>query len=73
MERKSLALRALIKNHSPNKEDLDPRKWMRGETVQGFADFVLNKDSDKETDNSFDNKEMREYTRKRKSRNIFSE
>uniref|UniRef100_A0A8D3AC94 Ankyrin repeat and death domain containing 1B n=1 Tax=Scophthalmus maximus TaxID=52904 RepID=A0A8D3AC94_SCOMX len=58
MERKSLALRALIKNHSPNKEDLDPRKWMRGETVQGFADFVLNKDSDKETDNSFDNKEM---------------
>ncbi|XP_078106674.1 ankyrin repeat and death domain-containing protein 1A [Sander vitreus] len=58
MERRALALRAMIKKHRPKTENLDPRKWMRQETMRGFADFILNKDSDKETDNSFDNKEM---------------
>ncbi|TDH12712.1 hypothetical protein EPR50_G00049720 [Perca flavescens] len=58
MERRALALREMIKKHRPKTENLDPRKWMRQETVRGFADFILNKDSDKETDNSFDNKEM---------------
>lgn len=51
----------MIKKHRPKTENLDPRKWMKQETMRGFADFILNKDSDKETDNSFDNKEMCEY------------
>ncbi|XP_070760393.1 ankyrin repeat and death domain-containing protein 1B [Enoplosus armatus] len=58
MERKAVALREMIKRHRPKKEDLDPRKWMRQETVKGFADFILNKHSDNNTDNSYDNKEM---------------
>ncbi|XP_040899234.1 ankyrin repeat and death domain-containing protein 1B isoform X2 [Toxotes jaculatrix] len=58
MERRALALRAMIQKHCPKKENLDPRKWMREETVRGFADFIMNKHSDKETDSSFDNKEM---------------
>ncbi|KAM3868092.1 uncharacterized protein ankdd1b [Diretmus argenteus] len=57
MQRRTLALRERMKNH-PLKENLDPRKWVRPETAKGFTDFVLNKHSDKETDNSFDNKEM---------------
>ncbi|XP_038560445.1 ankyrin repeat and death domain-containing protein 1B-like [Micropterus salmoides] len=47
----------MIKKHCPKKDNLDPRKWMRQETVRGFTDFILNKDLD-DTDNSFDNKEM---------------
>lgn len=58
MESRALAFRAMVKKHCPAKEDLDPRKWMRQESVRGFADFILNKNSDKDTDNSFDNKEM---------------
>ncbi|KAM9857887.1 uncharacterized protein ankdd1b isoform 1-T2 [Aulostomus maculatus] len=58
MEKKALALTAAIKKHCPKKEDLDPRTWMGQEPVRGFTDFVLNKNSDKDTDNSFDNKEM---------------
>ncbi|KAM7416455.1 hypothetical protein PAMA_018488 [Pampus argenteus] len=58
MERRTLAVRQMIKKHCPKKENLDPRKWMRQETMEGFADFVLNKHSDKEVDNSFDNQEM---------------
>nr|XP_046242911.1 ankyrin repeat and death domain-containing protein 1B [Scatophagus argus] len=58
MERSALALKAMVKRHRPKKEHLDPRNWMRPETVRGFADFVTNKNSDKDTDNSFDNKEM---------------
>lgn len=57
MERRALALKAMVKKRIPKKENLDPRKWVRQETMRGFADFVLNKDSD-DTDNSFDNKEM---------------
>ncbi|XP_044050943.1 ankyrin repeat and death domain-containing protein 1A [Siniperca chuatsi] len=58
MDRRALALKAMIKKHRPKKEDLDTRKWMRQETVRGFADFILNKHSDNDTDNSYDNKEM---------------
>uniref|UniRef100_UPI0037E964DE ankyrin repeat and death domain-containing protein 1B n=1 Tax=Semicossyphus pulcher TaxID=241346 RepID=UPI0037E964DE len=58
MERKASALRSMIQKHSPKKEDLDPRNWMRQEAVRGFTEFVLNKQTDKDTDNSFDNKEM---------------
>ncbi|XP_029295735.1 ankyrin repeat and death domain-containing protein 1A [Cottoperca gobio] len=58
MERKTLALRAMIKKHRPKTENLDPRKWMRPETMSGFGDFILNKNTDKETDTSFDNNEM---------------
>lgn len=57
-----MALRTMIKKHCPKKDNLDPRKWMRQETVRGFTDFILNKDLD-DTDNSFDNKEMCEYAR----------
>jgi len=63
MEKRALALRVMIKKHYPKKENLDPRTWITEDTVKGFADFITNKHSDKETDNSFDNKEMCEYTR----------
>lgn len=58
MEKKALALKRIIEKHSPKKENLDPRKWIRPETVRGFSDFALNKHSNKETDNSFDDVEM---------------
>ncbi|XP_023137265.2 ankyrin repeat and death domain-containing protein 1B [Amphiprion ocellaris] len=58
MERRALALKAMMKKHRPKKENLDARTWVRQETVKGFSDFVRNKHSDKETDNSFDNNEM---------------
>ncbi|XP_029017328.1 ankyrin repeat and death domain-containing protein 1A [Betta splendens] len=58
MEKKASTLKAAIKKHRPKKENLDPRKWMRQETVKGFADFLLDRNSDKDTDDSFDNKEM---------------
>ncbi|KAK2837365.1 hypothetical protein Q5P01_014577 [Channa striata] len=48
----------MVKKRCPKKENMDPRKWMRQETVKGFADFILDRNSEKETDNSFDNKEM---------------
>lgn len=63
MDKRVLALRSTMKRNL-TKENLDPRKWMRQEVVGGFADFTHNKDSDKETDNSFDDKEMCEYRRK---------
>ena len=69
MERKALALRAVIKKHCPTKENLDPRKWMREDNVRAFSDFIQNKNLDKDTDKSFDNKEMCEYKR---ARNILS-
>ncbi|XP_031704708.1 ankyrin repeat and death domain-containing protein 1A [Anarrhichthys ocellatus] len=58
MERRALDVKTMIKKHQPKTENLDPRKWMREETVRGFTDFILNKHSETETDNSFDNKEM---------------
>jgi len=61
MDRRALTLKAKIQKHRLKTENLDPRKWMRQETVDGFADFILNKHSDRETDNSFDNQEMCEY------------
>lgn len=63
MEKKAMALKRMIEKHSPKKENLDPRKWIRPETVRGFSDFALNKHSNKETDNSFDDVEMCEYAR----------
>lgn len=57
MERKALAVRAMVKKHCPKKEDLDPRKWMTRDKVKGFAD-LLHHNSDKDTDKSFDNNEM---------------
>lgn len=44
------------------KKNLDSRGWVRQEIVKGFADFVLNKNSEKEADQSFDNEEMCKYT-----------
>ncbi|KAM6930997.1 ankyrin repeat and death domain-containing protein 1A [Xenentodon cancila] len=58
MERRALALKTMIKERCPKRENLDPRKWKPEETVRGFTDFILNKRSDKETDNSFDNEEL---------------
>ncbi|XP_059192547.1 ankyrin repeat and death domain-containing protein 1B [Centropristis striata] len=57
MERKALAFKTMINKHRPKTENIDPRKWMRQETVKGFTDFILNK-PEKDTDTSFDNKEM---------------
>lgn len=67
MEKKAMALKRMIEKHSPKKENLDPRKWIRPETVRGFSDFALNKHSNKETDNSFDDVEMCEYPREKKN------
>ncbi|XP_034397037.1 ankyrin repeat and death domain-containing protein 1B isoform X2 [Cyclopterus lumpus] len=58
MEKRASDLRAMIKKHRPKTEDLDPRKWMREETIRGFADFILNKHSETEVDTSFDNQVM---------------
>ncbi|XP_010782796.1 ankyrin repeat and death domain-containing protein 1A [Notothenia coriiceps] len=58
MDRRALTLKAKIQKHRLKTENLDPRKWMRQETVDAFADFILNKHSDGETDNSFDSQEM---------------
>lgn len=61
MKRRALTLKAKIQKHHLKTENVDPRKWMTQETVDAFADFILNKHSDRETDNSFDNQEMCEY------------
>lgn len=63
MERTTMALKRIIEKHSPKKENLDPRKWMRPETVRGFGDFVANKCSSRDADNSFDDVEMCECPR----------
>lgn len=61
MEKKALALRKMVKKHCPKKEDLDPRKWVSLETRMGFADFIFNQHTNRDVDNSFDNKQMCEY------------
>lgn len=58
MESTSSGLRDMVRRHRPKREDLDPRKWMKREHVKSFADFILSQHSDRDTDNSFDNKEM---------------
>ncbi|XP_027134293.1 ankyrin repeat and death domain-containing protein 1A [Larimichthys crocea] len=58
MEQKALALRSMVKKHLPTTEDINPRNWMKHENVREFADFILNKNMDIDTDDSFDNKEM---------------
>ncbi|CAJ1068896.1 ankyrin repeat and death domain-containing protein 1B [Xyrichtys novacula] len=58
MERKTSALRSMIQKHRLKKEDLDPRNWMTQDSMRGFTDFILNKQSEKDADNSFDTKEM---------------
>ncbi|XP_072288676.1 ankyrin repeat and death domain-containing protein 1A [Eucyclogobius newberryi] len=40
------------------KKTLDPREWVRQDSVKAFTDFVLNKNLDMEQDQSFDDKEM---------------
>lgn len=62
MER-ALAFRDMLKKQIKEKESLDPRNWMKDETLRGFADFIKHKHSDKDFDNSYDIKEMREYGR----------
>lgn len=51
----------VVRKHRLNRENLDPRKWMKREHIKGFTDFMSSQHSDKDTDNSFDNKEMCEY------------
>ncbi|XP_055017977.1 ankyrin repeat and death domain-containing protein 1B isoform X2 [Boleophthalmus pectinirostris] len=46
------------------KKTLDSQKWVGQDSVKAFTDFVLNKNSDKEPDQSFDNKEMLLLTEK---------
>lgn len=53
-----LSLRDRMQNLSLKKENLDPRTWVRPEIVKGFTDFIRNKQTDKDTDRSFNNKEM---------------
>lgn len=67
MERPSSGLREMVRRHRPKREDLDPRKWMKRENMKGFTDFITNQHSDRDTDNSFDNKEMCEYWWENKS------
>lgn len=61
MEGTSSGLREMIRKHRPRKEDLDPRKWMNREHLKGLTDMMTSHNSDTDTDNSFDNKEMCEY------------
>lgn len=61
MEKKALALRAMVKKHRPKKDDLDPRKWLSPETRMGFADFMFNQHTNRDVDNGFDNNQMCEY------------
>lgn len=63
MEKKALALKEMMKTHVPKRKNLDPRKWMTQVPVKAFADLALNKQPEDKMDNSFDNKEMCEYTR----------
>ncbi|TNN74278.1 hypothetical protein EYF80_015521 [Liparis tanakae] len=58
MEKKAKELKAMMKKHRPKAEDLDPRKWIKEETLAGFADFISNRHSDREVDTSFDNSVM---------------
>lgn len=58
MEGASLGLREMIRNHRPRREDLDPRKWVNRERLKGFTGRITSQPSDKDTDDSFDNKEM---------------
>nr|XP_015827998.2 ankyrin repeat and death domain-containing protein 1B [Nothobranchius furzeri] len=55
MEKRVVALKTLIKE---KKNTLDPQRWVQTETIRGFADFIHKKQTDKETDDSFDSKEM---------------
>lgn len=57
-----LAVKAMVEKYGPKKENLDPHNWMKHQKVRGFTEFIMH--SDKDTDTSFDNKEMCEYTRK---------
>lgn len=68
MERRALMLKTMIKEHSLKKEHLDPRRWMQQETDRGFTDSGLNKHPERETDNSFDNKDSCECTRTMKQK-----
>lgn len=61
MERSTLGFRDMMRRHRPKREDLNPRKWMKHENVKGFTDFIMNQHSDRDMDNSFDNKEMCKY------------
>ncbi|CAN9513308.1 unnamed protein product [Ophioblennius macclurei] len=57
MQKRTLALREKVKSHSPPMENLDPRKWIKQETVDWFAEFLFNRTMSTEVDKSFDNKE----------------
>ncbi|KAG7481441.1 hypothetical protein MATL_G00066540 [Megalops atlanticus] len=56
---KALALRDKVKNHPMlKKENLNPKTWMTAENLKGFTDFILHRETDSETDTSFDNVQM---------------
>ncbi|XP_056275775.1 ankyrin repeat and death domain-containing protein 1B [Pseudoliparis swirei] len=58
MEKRAMDLKAMMKKHRPKTEDLDPRKWIKEETIMGFADFISNRQSDRVEDTSFDDSVM---------------
>ncbi|KAL7836602.1 hypothetical protein AOLI_G00278860 [Acnodon oligacanthus] len=57
MEERVLALKERIMKHPMlQKENLNPKTWMKSEHIKDFTDFVLQKEP--EADSSFDNVEM---------------
>lgn len=49
----------IMKHPMMKKENLNPKTWIKSEHVQGFTDFILQKEP--EADNSFDDEEMCKY------------
>lgn len=63
----------MVRKHRLKRENLDPRKWVKREHVKGFTDFITSQHSDKDTDNSFDNKEMCEYLKAERANDVGQE
>lgn len=53
------AFRAMIEKHRPQKQDGDTPKQRKREYLKEVGDFVLQHLQDTDTDNTFDNDEMR--------------
>ncbi|KAJ8380387.1 hypothetical protein SKAU_G00011650 [Synaphobranchus kaupii] len=58
MER-ALAFKDKVLSHPALKKDnLNPKTWLTAENLKGFRDFILQRETDTETDTSFDNVQM---------------
>lgn len=44
-----------------NKENLNPKTWIKTENIKGFKDFILQKESEETDGQSFDDENMCKY------------